>query len=352
MQDLIDQLDNSNVLGSITALPDQIEHAWHTVSLTTYPDLSSTIHQIILMGMGGSALGGRVIKSIFQDQLSYPFEIINNYHLPAYANSSSLIILSSYSGTTEEILSAAHEAQAKKIPTVVIAAGGPLLDLAQKNHLPYYQIEPQYNPSNQPRMAIGYTITGTLALLHQLKLLDISKADFDQVISILKSNVSKYSPTISDNFAIKLAQSLLTKTINLVSCDHLTGAVHVVNNQLNENAKHLTAEFIVPELNHHYLEALSFPTSAKQTQAYLIFNSDLYLPPNQTRMSITQNILEKADYSTYNFKAQSPTKLSQAFEVIQFGAYLNFYLAMLEGIDPAPIPSVDYFKSELKKTSN
>lgn len=351
MKDLISQLDHSNVLGSITALPDQIEHAWNSVSQNSYPNLSSQVNQIILMGMGGSALGGRVIKSLFQDSLPHSFEIINNYHLPAYANPSTLIILASYSGTTEEVLLAASEAQAKKLPAVVIAAGGKLLDLAQHNHWPYYQIDPQFNPSSQPRMAIGYAITGTLALLNQLQLLHIDKSDFDQATSLLRTNAPKYAPDNPENYAITSAQKLINKTINLISSDHLSGAVHVVNNQINENSKQLTAEFVIPELNHHYLEALSFPSTGKDTQAYALFESSLYHPQNQVRLAITQKLLEQAGFETLTFKAQSPTKLTQAFEVIQFGAYLNFYLAMLHGIDPAPNPSVDLFKAEMKKLS-
>lgn len=351
MQDKISKFDQSNVMGSINALPDQIEHAWNSVSQTSYPDLSTHIRQIVLMAMGGSALGGRVIKSMYQESLPYSFEIINNYHLPAYADPSTLIILASYSGTTEEVLSAASEAQAKKLPAVVIAAGGELLDLAQQNHWPYYQIDPQFNPSNQPRMAIGYAITGTLALLHQLKLLHIDKSDFDQAISLLRTNAPKYAPDNSENYAITSAQKLINKTINLISSDHLVGAVHVVNNQINENGKQLTAEFVIPELNHHYLEALSYPSTGKDTQAYILFESSLYHPQNQVRLAITQKLLQQAGFETLTFKAQSPTPLTQAFEVIQFGAYLNFYLAMLHGIDPAPIPSVDLFKAEMKKLS-
>jgi len=349
MQDLIAKYDHSNVLDSIIALPDQIDHAWSTVTANSYPDLSQSVNKIVLVAMGGSALGGRVIKPLFQDSLAYPLEIINNYNLPQYADTSTLVILASYSGTTEEVVSAAAQVRSRKIPAAVIAAGGSLLDLAKEYQWPYYHIDPQANPSGQPRMAIGYAITGTLALLHQCKLVNIAKTDFDQTIQVLTDNASIYLPQHSDNFAISCAQELLEKTINLVSSDHLSGATHVINNQINENGKQLTAEFIIPELNHHYLEALSYPTDAKHNQAYLCIDSTLYLPENQKRLTITKELLQKAGFTTLTFTAQSPTKLTQAFEVIQFGAFLNFYLAMLHGIDPAPIPTVDLFKTEMKK---
>lgn len=246
--------------------------------------------------------------------------------------------------------SAAQEVIDRKCPTIVIAAGGDLLELAQRQDWPYYQIKPTHNPSNQPRMAIGYAITGTIAILNKLNLIQINHEDFIQDIDLLNQNSSLYQPDNHNNFAVDTAQSLLDKTLNLISSDHLTGAVHVTNNQLNENSKHLSAEYLIPELNHHYLEALSYPESAKDHQAYLFFDSKLYLPQNQTRLHITKKLVEEKGYQAHTFTAQSPTQLTQVFEVIQFGAFLNFYISMLHHIDPAPIPSVDFFKSELKKT--
>jgi hypothetical protein len=148
-----------------------------------------------------------------------------------------------------------------------------------------------------------------------------------------------------------LAQSAIDKTIFLVSAEHLTGATHVFNNQLNENAKHLTVELQLPELNHHYLEGLSHPEQAKNSGVFWFMNSTLYTQKLQLRLKLTQDVVTKNGFASQIINLTAADPLTQAFELIQLGAYTNFYLAMLHNLDPAPIPWVDYFKGELHKAS-
>jgi len=180
-------LDKSNVLGSIEQLPDQILQAWQESSRVqfTFP---TDIRHVVIAGMGGSALGARVIKSLYANKLAIPFEFICDYSLPAYVGADTLVILSSYSGTTEETLAAAQTAQAKQAQIAVITSGGDLLQLAQNHHYPHYQIKADHNPSNQPRMAIGYMIVGTLGLLPAANLIKLDEAELTATVEFLKQN--------------------------------------------------------------------------------------------------------------------------------------------------------------------
>lgn len=339
--DAIKQLDKSNLLGSIQQLPDQIEDAWKQTSAQDYRAYGQDVDHIIVAGMGGSALGAEVTKSLAKFSLKVPLEIVNDYTLPGYVNSHTLVILSSYSGTTEETLAAAKEAQAKQVKIAIVTAGGDLAKLAAEIHCPCYIINPQFNPSNQPRMAIGYSITGLVGLLHSLGLVDLDPSVITNTISFLRSN----DPT---ELAKKLALSVTDKIIYLVSAEHLTGATHVVNNQLNENAKQLTVELKLPELNHHYMEALPHPESAKQAVMFWFIKSNLYSPKLQLRVDLTQDVVTQNNYPSEIISISANNPFTQVFELIQLGAYTNFYLAMLHDIDPAPIPWVDYFKEKLK----
>ncbi|MFH2019317.1 MAG: bifunctional phosphoglucose/phosphomannose isomerase [bacterium] len=346
----IKKIDKSNVLGSIEALPDQIQDAWDNTKSITFPASYSSYKNVVVSGMGGSALGSYVIKNLFKDELKIPFEVVSHYSLPSYVDSDTLVLLSSYSGTTEETLSCADSAKEKQAKIMVITSGGKLAELAKENNWPLYLINPKFNPSGQPRMAIGYALFGQLALFTKLGLLNIK----DEQVKTLVSGLRNLSPkltveAVENNTAKFLAYSAFDKLIVLSGAEHLIGAVHVTNNQLNENAKTLTAEWHLPELNHHFMEGLSHPKIISDLTIFLLYNSHLYSPALTKRVEITKQLIEKMGHQVEVIQATAPTKLEQVCEVIMLGAYFNFYLAMLYGVDPAPIPNVDWFKAQMSK---
>ncbi len=346
----IKKLDQSNVLGSIEALPDQIQDAWDKASQVELPSKYSRVNNIVVVGMGGSALSTHIIKHLYKKELKLPLEVYNHYELPEYVNQNTLVILSSYSGNTEEVLNAAVEASLKTDKILIITAGGKLKEFAHRQNYPIYLIDPVYNPSNQPRMAIGYTVFGQLALFKTLGFINLSTDQVKTLVQRLKDTSFKLAPEDTDNNTAKyLAYAAFQKIIVLVSAEHLRGAIHVFNNQINENAKNLTIELVLPEMNHHYMEALPFPKQTKENVIFFFFQSELYHPRVQVRVPLTNEVAEKENYPTEIISATAPTKLEQVFEIIQLGAYTNFYLAMLNGINPAPIPNVDYFKAQLAK---
>jgi len=349
-RDQIKELDKTNVLGSVEQLPDQIEHTWEQLKSFELSNQHKDIKNIVVNGMGGSALGARVIKSLYKNELSVPFEVVNHYQLPNYVDEKTLVVLSSYSGTTEETLAAAEDAQKRNAKIAVITAGGKLKELAEKGNYPSFIIDPKFNPSNQPRMAIGYSVFGQLGLFNALGLLHISDEEVAHTIQLLRAHAKFLAPeSIENNTAKLLAFSALDKMLILISAEHLEGATHVFNNQLNENAKNLTAELLIPEMNHHYLESLSFPKHLKDGIYYVLFNSGLFSDHIQKRFALTKDVIEMNAFSAEMVMSVGKSKLQQVWEVIQLGAFTNFYLAMLNGVDPAPIPWVDYFKEKLAK---
>ena len=169
------------------------------------------------------------------------------------------------------------------------------------------------------------------------------------MINAMKSIQEKCSVKVEleDNPAKKVAKKLFNKNIFLVSSHHLVGATHVFNNQLNENSKVFTADFQIPELNHHLMEGLKNPKSNKKNSLFIFIESSLYTEKIQRRFEVTKDVVAKNKVQHLSIYIESPTKLSQNFELIQYGAYVNFYLSMLYEINPAPIPWVDYFKKKL-----
>ncbi|MBD3250640.1 MAG: SIS domain-containing protein [Candidatus Pacebacteria bacterium] len=346
----IRQVDPDNVLGSIQALADQIHHAWKDTKQIEFK-LKHKITNVVIAGMGGSGLGGDVIKNLFKTELKTPFEVVNSYFLPGYVDKNTLVVLSSYSGNTEEVVNCAAQIKDKKAQAVVITAGGKLLKLANKNNWPTYQIDPQHNPSNQPRMAIGYAIFGLMGLLNQAKVIKLKKADLEEASKAILATAEDCQVEIpaEKNPAKTLAFNCIDRRPILVAAEFLIGAVHTSTNQFNENSKTFADYKVIPEINHHLLEALDNPISNPLDHLFLFFNSELYFERNQQRMRLTQQAVNKKDFENLSIKLEAQTKIGQVFELITLMAYANFYLAILYGIDPSEIPMVDWFKAQLKK---
>ena len=175
----IKQLDKENVAGSIEQLGLQCEQAFTESSNIKFPIEYKHVRNIIFSGMGGSALGAYVVKSLFINDITVPFEIINDYHLPKYADAKTLVVASSYSGTTEETVNFLKEAIERKCLTTGLTSGGKLEHLFKKEKIPAYIYLPKYNPSNQPRMALGYPIFGLLAIFNNLGLITVDAKEID-----------------------------------------------------------------------------------------------------------------------------------------------------------------------------
>lgn len=348
-RDKIKALDTQNLLGSVEELPNQISDALSQVSSVVVPDSYKNFKNVVVSGMGGSVLGSYVIKNLFKSELTAPFEVVSHYALPNYVNSETLVLLSSYSGTTEETLAAAEDAKSRGAKVMVITGGGPLAEMAKANEWPIYLIKATYNPCNQPRLAIGYAIVGQLGLFVKAGLLTDQRELLTKVTTGLTKMVPTLGPDAKNNAAKLLAFAAFDKHVIFVAAEHLIGSAHVINNQFNENAKVLTSEWHLPEFNHHYMEALSFPKLAKDTTLFMLFNSPLYHERIQKRVLVTKELLEQKGYEVQMIQATAPSKLEQVFEIIQLGEFVAAYLPVLYDIDPSGIPNVDWFKAEMAK---
>jgi glucose/mannose-6-phosphate isomerase len=336
-------------LASIDSLKDQVTDAWQEAGRIQIPDTFLNFTKVLMTGMGGSGLGARIIESVFAGKIKVPLVRLNDYRLPAWVDSETLVICSSFSGTTEETICNAREAQARGAKWLAISTGGPLIELAKTHQVPYYQINPTYNPSKQPRLAIGYSVIGQLALVSKTGLIPLSQQDIGIITAALQTvvNQNNFQVPESQNPAKQLASELANRLTIFVTSRHLVGAVHTVKNQMNENSKHFAALFEIPELNHHLMEGLAHPKDNSSHLAFMFIKSPLFEEVILKRHTITQDIVSKHQIPVYEWTATAKHELAEAFEYIQFGAYVNLYLNLIYGIDPAPIKWVDYFKTQL-----
>lgn len=351
----IKRLDKSNVLGSIDLFLKQCVQALEETEKLTLPYLSGKVRNIIVPGMGGSAFAPEIVKTLFAQEIKLPYEILRGYHLPGYVDENSLVIVSSYSGTTKEAISAGKEALKRKAKVLVICRQrkNELSALARKYNLPGYIFKERYNPALQPRLGVGYMVCGHAGLLIKTGLINLSFKKLREAVFKVKK-LNQFSVVIKSekNQAKQMAKELKNKFVFLVSSEFLEGAIHGFANQLNETAKANSAYHFIPELNHHRLEGLEFPKEFKKYGIFVFYPSPQYDQRVQVRYKLTQEIIEKNGYRVLQFEPRSESKVSQAFEVIMFNSYVSFYLAMLYGKDPERIPWVEFFKKKLEETGD
>ncbi len=347
----INKLDSNNGLRSIEQLGSQVKQAWDETRSITFSDAYKNVRNIVVAGMGGSAYGTHVIQTLFKDELKVPVFSIPDYTLPAWVNSDTLVVLSSYSGNTEETLSAAEDALKKGAMITGICSGGKLAEFLRSHSFPAYIYTPTFNPCNVPRYALGYSVFGQMALLERTGLLPLSQAEYEDVLAVIADVALFNSVEVKQelNLAKILAFECVEKLPILTVAEHLEGAGHTVANAFNETAKVYSEYRVVPEMNHHLMEGLAFPKSNDSNLLFLIVSSDLYGAGNQRRMQLTAQVIEKNQCEYKELTLKSKTKIGQVFELLAYGAFTTFYLAMLNGQNPTPNLWVDWFKAELKK---
>lgn len=333
-------LDPKNVLGSVEMFLDQCEQIWQEAKQIEFPDEYKACQNIVLCAMGGSAYGGYVASSLFKDQLRVPLISNNDYQLPGFSNANTLAILSSYSGGTEETLSCQKEALGKGLKITGIASGGELGDFLKLNNGLVF--DPKYNPSGQPRLGMGYMVLGVVAILNRLGLIRISDEEVNKAISEVRQAQEDIKKQAQD-----LAKKIQGFIPLVVSTEHLSGNAHVIRNQFNETAKSFSTFSLLSELNHHLMEGLKNPPYKKLF--VLFINSDSYSEKLKRRVELTKDVVGKNGVVFDEYKPIGLSKLSQVLNVLSFGGFLTFYLAMLYGQDPSVIPWVDYFKEQLEK---
>ncbi len=348
----VKKIDSRQVMPSLMALHLQCDQAWRESFQIDFPEEFLKANNIVICGMGGSSYGARIVKSLYDSTVSskIPISLSNNYHLPGYVDSRTLVILSSYSGTTEETLECARQATDKKAMITGITSGGPLADFFKtNNYYPSYIFNPLHNPSQQPRVGVGYMVMGLIGILSKMSYIPTAAEEVKKLVKFLAQKSALYSADreVTINPAKILAQNLQGKMPIIIVADFLEGTGYAVQNPFHETAKQFGVYFTIPELNHHLLEGLTYPEEIRKLLHFIFICSEIYEQKNQKRLILTREIVRKNSISTTEINLTGASPLIQAMELVQIGAFVTFYLAIIHGVDPAKIPYVDYFKKKL-----
>lgn len=342
-------LDSRGMAASIRAFPEQCRQALVETASIAVPETYRDAKAICVSGMGGSALAAHVIASLYAHELRVPLVICNQYALPGWVGPSTLVVLSSYSGSTAETLATADQAIERKAMVMGITAGDPLLSLLKQHHAPHYRIVPDHNPCGQPRMALGYALLGLLGLLWPTGLIPDGRSSAEATIARVGDAGAQLDPDSGSSPVPAVVDALRGRFINVIASEHLQGNAHILANQLNENAKNQATWYALPEINHHLLEGLVYPDALRTATGFLMLRSGRYLPQNRARYDVTDKLLRDTGIPTSGLIPPTGFEpLEEVLWMLMAGSWLSFLLAMANGVDPSPIPYVDRLKTELK----
>ncbi len=339
------QLDTSGMLDHLREFPGQCGQAWEKVLKFDPPQDYSRMDKVIILGMGGSAIGGDIVRHLALMESKTPVWVHRDYVLPTFVDEATLVIASSYSGDTEETLSAFTESLKTPAKKLVLTAGGKLKYLAEKEGIPIFVIDYQA----PPRAAFPYSFVPLVGIFQKLNLLTDKSVNFQEALQILNKLSRDFVETtpIVSNPAKQLANKLWRNIAIIYGAEILSGVAQRWKTQLNENSKTLAFFELFPELNHNAVVGYEFPSQVKEGIFVLLLRSSLLHPRSLLRYEATAKLLTKAGISHEFVEAAGATMLAQVMSLVLFGDYLSFYLAILNRIDPTPVDSIDFVKKYL-----
>ena len=305
-------------------------------------------NQVVVVGMGGSAIAGDLVRCFAIDQSPVPISVIRNYEIPASVNENSIVIASSFSGNTEETLAAFEEALKRKATIICISSGGRVSALAAEHNLPIVKI-PGGMP---PRAALGYSLSVLMVISSKLGLIKVSDGDWAESQALLEKQVAEYSDPAGAHQAMAVARELVDRFPFVYSS---TGMLESVNlrwrGQFQENAKKLAVGNVYPELNHNEIMAWEFAngTTFHGNLAVLVLRDEADHARVQHRMDVTRKLLAARAGYWKEIKTSGTSRLARMISLISLGDWISLYLAYLRDVDPTPIGLIDKLKSELAK---
>ncbi len=320
-------IDNSNMLKIIEDFPQQCKTA---LSLTKGMTISGKVDKIIVAGMGGSAVSGDLLK-IFMHDSKIPVFVVRDYKVPNFVDENTLLFAVSYSGNTEETLSAFEDAQKKKAKIIAVTSGGQLATMAKKTV--------KIPAGLQPRAALGYLFLPVLGVLVNSGIVKENSSDVNEMLDILsKTNDFK-------TFGEKLAKQIGNKTPLVYASESIGAVAYRWKTQLNENSKTAAFTHVFSEMNHN--EIVGYQTMGKEKFISIFIRDNFDNDTIKKRMDITKEIIsQRVDVAEAYTKGNS--LLSRLFSGIYYGDFVSYYLAIQNKIDPTPVTVIENLKKRLK----
>jgi glucose/mannose-6-phosphate isomerase len=339
--------DPEGMLARIKELPGQCRQAWQAAMDFSLPPHYANIDKVVILGMGGSAIGGDLAGSLVQSECKIPIIVHRDYDLPAYADARALLIASSYSGNTGETLSAFEAALAAGYKKLAITSGGKLQEMARANNIPVFKIEYE----SQPRAALGFSFLPILGILQKLGFIKDKTADVAEAVQLLErlsAQLDEKSPR-KNNPAKQLAQRLYGYLPVIYGAGITAEVAHRWKTQINENSKAWAFYEVFPELNHNAAVGYPLPKEIAKKVRVIMLRSAGFDEKIKLRLDVTGELLARAGVAYEYVDSEGESLLAQMMSLVMTGDFTSYYLGILYGVDPTPVKAIDYLKERLEK---
>lgn len=326
----------------IEEFPTQLQRAIDIGETLKVSAPAHEIRNVVIAGLGGSGIGGSIVKTLVFDELGVPLEVIKSYEVPAFVGKHTLLIASSHSGNTEETLAAVETALQRGAKVACITTGGKLHAIAQAHALDVAKI-PLEQPC--PRQYIAYSLVQQLYLLMHYGLVG------QHFRTQLRNGLAQ---VVAQQEAIKAEAKQMAKQMHghlpFIYADNNLGALAVrFQQQINENAKQMAHVNIFPEMNHNELVGWQLPESVLRQGVVINMRSKFNNPRVDVRLEVCRPIFGRLAAEVIDLHLQGPSLLEQTLHFIHLTDWASFYLAEANGVDPYPIDVINHLKNELAK---
>jgi len=340
------QLDTLNMLGEIDNLPDQLGFAYQLGLKHDLPEWKD-FKQVVIAGMGGSAIGADLLASYCASLAPMPVSVQRDYGLPLFARGAeTLVICSSHSGNTEETLDAFEAARKAGCRIIVVCTGGELAKRATENKIPVWT----FDHAGQPRAAVGFSFGLLLAMFQRLGFIPDQKDALDDAIASMKRSQPHLRPDVPTvkNPAKRYAGQLMGRWVTVMGSGLLSTVARRWKGQINELAKAGANFEFLPEADHNTLAGTMNPEEVLNPHTMTLFlRAPSDHPRNRVRTELTKNAFMLEGMNTDFIDARGNTPLAHMWTLILFGDYMAYYLAMGYDVDPTPIPALVEFKKAM-----
>jgi glucose/mannose-6-phosphate isomerase len=338
-------IDPQSMRSLLESFPEQVQTAAQAgMNLTMRaPD---GLKALIVTGLGGSAIGGDLARAITEAQLKFPAIVNRTYNLPGFVDSRTLIFACSYSGNTEETLSAYQQAKRAGASIVCITSGGKLKALGTAEGRPVLQL-PAGLP---PRSALGHSLVALLSAMQAMQIVPDMRESIQETVALLKTLRDQYgtrSPE-SSNAAKTLAASLHGKVVAIYGASGIMEtAAYRWRSQIAENSKNLAFHHALPEMNHNELVGWMYPEEVLRNVGVVFLRDKADHPQIQRRFDLTRDIVAKKAGAVHEIWSEGNSILARVLGTIYLGDFVSLYLAYLNNIDPTPVAVIDFLKERL-----
>jgi len=339
------EIDPQDMLSQIDELPDQLLTAWQIGLDSSLPSWSG-ISNVLIAGMGGSAIGADLLAAYASPIGSVPIFVHRDYDLPAWVKGSqTLVIASSHSGDTEETLSALETALKRKCRCLVISTGGKIAQYAKSSGIPVWRFEHE----GQPRAAVGYSFALLLAVLFRLNLIPNPSRELIGTVAALREGQAQLMADISiaDNPAKRIAGQLVGRWVTVMGSGLLAPVARRWKGQISEIAKAWAQFEFLPEANHNTLAGIQNPEDLLSRITVLFLRAPSDHPRNRLRSDLTRKTFMLEGLGTDFIDAQGETRMAHLWTCLHFGDYLAYYLAMAYEVNPTLVTAIENFKTEM-----